>query len=158
MKKALLLLLILTVSVVGQEEYFGQNKVQYKNYKWHYIQTHNFDIYIDQDQDSIAKFAATVLENAYSIISREVNHKLTIRVPVVIYSSPNDFVQTNIISELLPEGVGGFTEIFKTRIVVPFNGSYERNQFPDFSSGFFQDAVMAGRGLCRVFIPTRLDL
>jgi len=110
---------------VGQEEYFGQNKVQYKNYKWHYIQTHNFDIYIDQDQDSIAKFAATVLENAYSIISREVNHKLTIRVPVVIYSSPNDFVQTNIISELLPEGVGGFTEIFKTRIVVPFNGSYE---------------------------------
>ena len=125
MKKTILLVLMFVVSAFCQEEYFGQNKVQYKNYDWYYIQTRNFDIYIGFDQDSIASFAAGALEDAYEIVSRQLNHELTIRVPVVIYSSPNDFVQTNIISELLPEGVGGFTEVFKTRVVIPYNGSYE---------------------------------
>ena len=125
MKKTLLILLILTVSVSGQVEYFGQNKVQYKNYDWYYIQTRNFDLYVNHDQDSTAAFAAKTLEEAYKLISRELDYELTVRVPVIIYSSPNDFLQTNVTSELLPEGVGGFTEIFKNRIVVPFDGSYE---------------------------------
>ncbi|MCD6162038.1 MAG: PD40 domain-containing protein [candidate division Zixibacteria bacterium] len=125
MKKIILLIIILAVSAMGQEVYFGQNKVHYQNYDWCYIQTHNFDIYMNENQDSIATFAAGALENAYAIIKDELDHELTARVPVIIYSSPNDFQQTNVTSELLPEGVGGFTEIFKNRIVVPFDGSYE---------------------------------
>ena len=125
MKKALFFILILAAAAFGQEEYFGQNKVQYKNYDWYYIQTEHFDIYINRDQDTVATFAASELENAYQSVTKELNHELTSRVPVIIYSSPNDFQQTNIVSDLLPEGVGGFTEVFKTRVVVPFNGSYE---------------------------------
>ncbi len=127
MRKIGLLALILALPAVvfGQVEYFGQNKVQYKSYDWHYIQTHNFDIYYDQGQDSLAYFAADVMEKSHEIIANQLNHELTSRVPVIVYTSPNDFQQTNVTSGLLPEGVGGFTEVFKTRVVIPFNGSYE---------------------------------
>jgi len=127
MKKLAILLMTLTIaaSAYAQSEYFGQNKIQYKIYQWQYIQTHNFDIYYDKGQDSLAYFAADVLEKANVIISEQLNHELTSRVPVIIYTSPNDFLQTNVVPDLLPEGVGGFTEVFKTRVVVPFDGSYE---------------------------------
>jgi Tol biopolymer transport system component len=127
MKKLTTLILVLIISViaVSQVEYFGQNKVQYKSYDWHYIQTHNFDIYFNEGQDSLAYFAANVLEKANEIVDEQLDHELTSRVPVIIYSSPNDFQQTNVTPELLPEGVGGFTEVFKTRVVIPFDGAYE---------------------------------
>lgn len=125
MKKTAIIFLYLAATVFGQMEYFGQNKVQYKDFEWYYIQTRNFDIYFNEEQDTIAYFAAEVLEDAYKQVSKELNHSLTVRVPIIVYSSPNDFQQTNIIPDILPEGVGGFTEIFKNRIVVPFNGSYE---------------------------------
>ncbi len=44
---------------------------------------------------------------------------------MIIYNSHNDFQQTNVVSDLIEEGVGGFTESFKNRMVVPFTGSYE---------------------------------
>lgn len=125
MKKITIIFLLLTTTVFGQVEYFGKNKVQYKDFKWYYIQTRNFDIYFNEKQDTIAYFAAKTLEDAYKLVSKELNHSLTARVPIIIYSSPNDFQQTNVIPDILPEGVGGFTEVFKNRIVVPFNGSNE---------------------------------
>jgi len=109
----------------AQTVYFGQNKVQYRDFDWYYIQTPNFDIYFYKDEDTLATFAANVLEKAYLDIKEELDYNLTDRVPVIIYASHNEFQQTNVISELIPEGVGGFTEVFQNRIVIPFTGSYE---------------------------------
>jgi Tol biopolymer transport system component len=53
------------------------------------------------------------------------NHNLGKRVPCIIYQSHNEFQQTNVTNSLLEEGVGGFTESFKNRMVMPFTGSYE---------------------------------
>jgi hypothetical protein len=47
------------------------------------------------------------------------------RIPLIIYGSASSFERTNVIPDLLPEGVGGFTTRMKNRIVVPFDGSYE---------------------------------
>lgn len=121
----LLLVLAGFQSVSAQEVYFGQNKVQYKNFDWFYIQTPHFDVYFYKGEDTLAVFAAGALENAYLEIKEELNYNLSDRVPIIIYASHNEFQQTNVISELIPEGVGGFTEVFKNRIVIPFTGSYE---------------------------------
>jgi Tol biopolymer transport system component len=129
MKKTLitsLLLLTLAYAFSGaQETYFGKNKVRYKDFDWSYIQTRHFDIHFYEDAYPTAQFASAVLESAYVEISHELNYLIQRRVPIFIYNSNNDFQQTNIISSLIPEGVGGFTEMFKNRIVVPFSGSYE---------------------------------
>lgn len=109
----------------AQEEYFGKNKVQWKNFDWEFIQTSHFDIYFYQDSYHLAKFAAEVLESSYVNISDELNYLLRKRIPVFVYNSPNEFQQTNITNQLLGEGTGGFTEVFKNRMVMPYNGSYE---------------------------------
>ncbi len=129
MKKIVALSVLLVVCAAtllpAQERAFGKNKVTYKKFDWKFIQTRHFDIYYYEDAYSTAKFAADVMEDAYVEISRELEYKLQRRVPVFVYNSQNDFQQTNITPELLPEGVGGFTEAFKNRIVIPFTGSYE---------------------------------
>src|SRR3990172_10603266 len=104
---------------------FGKNKVQYRSFDWSYIQTNNFDIYYYSGGYQLAKFAAEVLEEAYQTVSDQLRYQLKKRVPIIVYQSPNEFQQTNVISELIEENVGGFTEAFKNRVVVPYNGSFE---------------------------------
>ncbi|MDF1544570.1 MAG: BamA/TamA family outer membrane protein [bacterium] len=124
------LILLFTILVIGanlsaQETYFGKNKVRYKDFEWSYIQTRHFDIHFYEDAYKTAKFSASVLESSYVEITRELNYRIQKRIPVFVYNSHNDFQQTNIISSLISEGIGGFTEAFKNRIVIPFTGSYE---------------------------------
>ena len=47
--------------------------------------------------------------------------------PLIFYSSHLHFQQTNTINRLLPEGVGGFFEFIKGRVVIPYSGN--NNQF-----------------------------
>jgi WD40 repeat protein len=120
-----LLLILLASAGYSQDVYFGKNKVRYKDFDWKYIQTRHFDIYFYEQAYETAKFAANVMESSYVEIVDELGYRIKERVPVFIYNSHNDFQQTNITPSLLPEGVGGFTEAFKNRIVIPFTGSYE---------------------------------
>ncbi|MGH8003326.1 MAG: peptidase MA family metallohydrolase, partial [Limisphaerales bacterium] len=113
--------------VIGnaQETYFGKNKVHYKKFDWHYIQTEHFDIYYYQNGYELAKFAAASLESAYVQVRKSLNYDVRKRVPIILFLSHNDFQQTNVTPELIEEGVGGFTESFKNRVVLPFMGNYE---------------------------------
>ncbi len=122
---ALAVTLLLAATAGAQEEYFGKNKVQYKNFHWKYIQSPNFDVYFYGDDYDLAKFSITELESAYVYVSDQLDYRLRGRIPVFVYNSPNEFQQTNVVPDILPESVGGFTESFKNRVVVPFNGSYE---------------------------------
>jgi len=129
MKKqiALIVICLLAFSLVSQaqETRFGKNKVRYKDFDWSYIQTRHFDIFFYDDGYATAKFAADVLESAYDEATGELGYLIQRRIPIFVYNSQNDFQQTNITTTMLPEGVGGFTEMFKNRVVNPFFGSYE---------------------------------
>lgn len=104
---------------------FGRNKVQYKNFTWYYIQTKHFDIYFNQEGPGVVEFAAKAAETALDDIQKRIHYRINNRIVFVLYSSQNDFQETNVIDEYLPEGVGGFTELFKNRVVVPFTGDYK---------------------------------
>jgi len=109
-----------------QAQSFGQNKVQYEEFDWTFIRSDNFDVYFYPGHRDLAVFAAEVAEKALQQISDELDWRLTERISVIVYASHNDFQQTNVTLSYLPEGVGGFTELFKNRIVVPFEGDYEQ--------------------------------
>lgn len=117
-------LLLFGAFLVGQE--FGKNKIQYKDFNWKHIKTSHFTIYYYQGEEELAKFAAQVAEDSYYQLQEDLNHNFTKRMPLILYNSHNDFEQTNVTLELVEEGVGGFTELFKNRMVTPFEGSYER--------------------------------
>ena len=118
-------LFFFAATVEAQNSVFGKNKVQYKDFKWEFIQTDHFDIYFSQDGDDLADFAAQVAEDSYKDISKLVHYEITNRISIIVYNSHNEFQQTNVVDEYLDEGIGGVTELFKNRVILPFEGSYE---------------------------------
>ncbi|GIV56337.1 MAG: hypothetical protein KatS3mg040_1105 [Candidatus Kapaibacterium sp.] len=105
---------------------FGKNKVQYQSFEWRYITSPHFDIYFHDSLDYIAKFCAYKAEDALDELIRSFGFRPNKRLTIVLYGSHNQFQQTNIIGQLLPEGVGGVTELFKNRMVLPFEGDWEK--------------------------------
>ena len=107
---------------------FGQNKVNYKDFDWFYIQTRHFDIYFSKGAEKIAEFTAAASEDALNHIQKDINYQLNNRVTLIVYNSHNDFQETNVTDEYTGKGTGGFTEPFKNRVVFPFEGSYKKFQ------------------------------
>jgi Tol biopolymer transport system component len=122
----LIILFLFTASAFSQNTPFGKNKVQYKEFKWRFIQTKHFDIYFHQDGKFLAEYAGHSAERSLADLTNNLEYRITNRVPIIIFNSHNEFQQNNVIDVYLPEGVGGVTELFKNRIVVPFEGDWEK--------------------------------
>ncbi|MEA3391852.1 MAG: BamA/TamA family outer membrane protein [Candidatus Marinimicrobia bacterium] len=116
----ILLLLVFNLSFAQ----FGQNKVQYDVFDWNFIQSKHFNIYFNGENKTISDFCAQTAESSYESLSTLFDWDLKKRYAIIVYDSHNDFQQTNTTNSYMPEGVGGFTELFKNRVVVPFEGSY----------------------------------
>ncbi|TLY28207.1 MAG: biopolymer transporter Tol, partial [Ignavibacteria bacterium] len=110
----------------AQQTIFGKNKVQYKDFHWFYVQSSHFDVYFNQGGESLADFTASIAESSYNSISKSFRYQITNRIPVVVYDSHNEFQQTNVVNSYLEEGIGGVTELFKNRVVIPFEGDYKK--------------------------------
>jgi len=143
----MIFLLLLT-----SQYYFEQNKIQYKSYEWLMHETEHFEIYYYKTEKVLVPFAADVLEESYSRLRERLNYKEKKNeepIPVILYQSHQDFRGTNIILDRIPEGVGGFAEIFKNRIVVPFSGSYSdfRHVLNHELVHIFQYRILYGTGI-----------
>ncbi len=104
--------------------YFGKNKIQYSDYRWEVFSTEHFDVFFYDGEKELASFIAAVAESSYREHSIRFRFYPSCRIPLIIYHTPNLFQETNTIPYILPEGVGGFTEYLKGRVVVPYNGSW----------------------------------
>lgn len=124
MRKIIVIVILLAEGLLAQS--FGQNKVQYKDFDWSLISAPNFDVYFYGDDTHLAEFTAKVAEDAHEQISKHLRWTLKKRVSIIVYYSHNDFQQTNVIWQYMQEGIGGVTELFKNRVVLPFEGDYEQ--------------------------------
>ncbi len=119
----LAMLFVLPLGAFGQ--YFGQNKVNYNMHEWYYLRTEHFDIYHPKDEYELAKFTAWTAERSLQDIQESFNWQLTSRVIFIVYPNHNEFQQTNV-GGFIGESTGGFTEFMKNRVVIPFEGNYEK--------------------------------
>ncbi len=130
MKKAILMLTIcfatLPVTVFAQYYYFGRNKVQYEDFDWRVLKTKHFDIYYNSEMEQVAEIGAGIAESAYDRLKIDFNHVITYPIPLIFYNTHIQFQQTNVSPGFIPEGVGGFFEFMKGRVVIPFLGSMEQ--------------------------------
>jgi Tol biopolymer transport system component len=125
MKRNLILIWLASCQFLFSQS-FGQNKVQYREFDWSYISSPQFDVYYYGDEIELAKFTMETANKAYEQISKHLRWTLRKRVPIIVYHSHNDFQQTNVVYEYMQEGIGGVTELFKNRVVLPFEGDYEQ--------------------------------
>ncbi|MBN1558802.1 PD40 domain-containing protein [candidate division KSB1 bacterium] len=126
--KAILLSITLLCSLGGtlQAQYFGKNKVQHKSLEWQYLQSEHFDIYFTNGGEEIAAFTARIAEESYVDLRKNLKYELVDRIKIIVYNSHNDFGQTNVDLSPPEESVGGFTEFFKNRVVIPYEGEWEK--------------------------------
>lgn len=104
---------------------FGKNKVQYHIFDWKYIETDHFIIYHYQGGENLAEFCAVVAEEALKSLQESWTYTLESKVRMVVYNSHSHFEETNVMGGVPDESVGGFTEFFKNRAVVPYQGNWE---------------------------------
>jgi WD40 repeat protein len=119
------LIFFLGLFSAGHAQYhFGKNKIQYTNFQWQVMKTEHFEVYFYPEERELAETAAAMAEKSYHELAAKFHLLLSRPTPLILYSAHNYFQQTNTIPYLLPEGVGGFMEFMKGRVVIPFDGSY----------------------------------
>lgn len=123
MKKLLIAILLLTQGLLFAQT-FGRNKVNATVQDWSVLKTMHFDIYFPRGEDEFGKTAGLMAEEIYYYIKNDLKYPVISRIPIIFYATRTEFQVTNIIYPLLSEGVGGFTESLRNRVVVPFDGSY----------------------------------
>jgi len=110
--------------LAAQFNYFGQNKVQYRDFEWQVLPGEHVDVYFYPEEDEIARLALVYAEESFRILEQKFGHTPPRRIPLIIYASHTDFEQTNILPFVPPEGILGVTEFLKQRVTVPFQGNY----------------------------------
>ncbi|MFZ1289517.1 MAG: hypothetical protein WAR79_05485 [Melioribacteraceae bacterium] len=110
----------------AQLYFFGRNKVHYENFEWKVIKTEHFDIYYYDDFEEMAEIGAAYAEEAFDDLKIKFNHIMVRKIPLIFYNTHNHFQQTNTIPNFIPEGVGGFFEFMKGRVVIPYLTSLEQ--------------------------------
>lgn len=159
-----LLIFILSVAVLAplsHAQYFGRNKVQYKKFDFRVMETEHFDIYFYPEMKEAALQASRLAERWYARLSRVLNHNLSGRQPLILYSSSPDFQQTTAIPGVIGEGVGGVTEMFKRRIVLPLGASLEDTDHVighELVHAFQYDITSQSRSSYASKVPTALRL
>ena len=129
MTRAVIKVMTLTLALWGalsasaSAQYFGSNKVQYDRFAFQVLPTSHFDIYYYPDEAEATSVAARLAERWYSRLSRVLDHTLAERPPIVLYASHAHFTQTTIVPGHIPEGVGGFTDHQRGRVVLPFTAA-----------------------------------
>lgn len=90
------------------------------------MKTEHFEIYYNAGMEPIAETGARIAEDAWSRLKVEFSHTITHPIPLIFYNTHIQFQQTNVSPGFIPEGVGGFFEFLKGRVVIPFLGSMEQ--------------------------------
>jgi len=135
---------------------FGKNKVHYKAFKWVTRETPHFNIYFYKGEERLADNTVKMAERAYAYLSKTLKHEFLHKIPLIVYASSDDFQQTEVISGMLDEGIGGVTESLKGRIVIPFLGSYRSFNHVlvhELTHAFQFDILSGGRSGFGAFSP-----
>src|ERR1700759_1673446 len=106
-------------SVNANAQYFGQNKVRYKNFKFKVYKSPHFDIYYYLQNDSLVKRFAQESELWYTLHQQVFRDTFKKPNPIILYADHPDFQQTTAIDGEIDIGTGGVTEGLKNRVVMP---------------------------------------
>lgn len=103
---------------------FGKNRVQYRKFKWQYLQTTNFNTYFYEDGKTIANYVLQVAEKELPAIEQFVEYGLQRRANIVIYNNFNEMEQSNIGLNIDWQTTGGITKLVNNKMIVYFNGDH----------------------------------
>jgi dipeptidyl aminopeptidase/acylaminoacyl peptidase len=115
--------LVATQPHTALAQYFGSNKVQYDLQRFQVLKTEHFDIYFHQENREPIDIAARIAERWWARLAVFFGHEPRHRQPLVLYESHIAFEQTQVVPDRIDPHVGGLTEPWRRRIVMPLAAS-----------------------------------
>ncbi len=103
----------------GAAQYFGKNKVQYRDFNWRIYHSPHFDVYYYTDNRDLLQKVVSFAESAYDQLSQEFDYQIQNPTPLVFYETHSAFEQNNVISNFIPEGLGAFATSIRNRMFLP---------------------------------------
>lgn len=115
-----LMLLFSFLTTKTSAQYFGRNKVLYRNFDFRILQTPHFDIYNYLQNNAVKNRFAQLTEQWYNMHQSVLKDTFKQRNPLILYNNHAEFQQTRAIEGQIDVGTGGVTEALKNRVVMPF--------------------------------------
>ncbi|HLG02456.1 MAG TPA: hypothetical protein VI731_02605, partial [Bacteroidia bacterium] len=109
----------------GSQTEFGQNRVQYQDFKWNYFKFEKYDVYFNTGGTELAIYTAKAARKHIAEIEKFFDYTLDDRIQFIVYNKLEDFKQSNI--GLTPDdgsNVGGVTRIVGRKVFVFFEGDH----------------------------------
>jgi len=101
--------------------YFGKNKVRYDTFDWRVYRSPHFEVYYYPEFEQHLARVVSYMESGYRFLSSELKHEIAFSIPIILYKTSSEFQQTNLFPSFIPEGVLGFTEPVRDRMVLPID-------------------------------------
>ena len=84
---------VLGAAAPARAQYFGRNKVQYKNLQFEVLKTEHFQIYFYPEEQAAVDDLARMAERWYARLSKIFNYDLSSIQPIVVYASRPTFAR-----------------------------------------------------------------
>ncbi|ATL46894.1 hypothetical protein COR50_06700 [Chitinophaga caeni] len=104
---------------------FGQNRVQYKNFKWRFYTTKHFHTYFSQNGLELGKYVAQVAEKELPSLEEFMEFTFRQRVEIIVYNNFSEYQQSNIGMGIEWQNTGGVTKFVGNKLLVYFDGDHE---------------------------------
>ncbi len=118
---ALALGVALATLAPANAQYFGRNRVQYRDFDWRIYHSTHFDVYYYTAEEHQLKKAVSLAESAYDELSRVFDYQIQEPTPLIVYQTHSAFLQNNIILNGVPEGAQAFASPVLFRMVLPLD-------------------------------------
>ncbi|MEP1258773.1 MAG: biopolymer transporter Tol, partial [Algoriphagus sp.] len=78
------------------QERFGKNRIQHKQFEWYYYSSNNFEVYYYDRGGANAKMAIDYLESEFNRITQMIGYVAYTKPKIYIYNSPEELLQSNV--------------------------------------------------------------
>lgn len=121
----ILFLFIFCEVSLGQQalETFGKNRIQFKQFRWNYLSSENFDVYYYDDRKKVAQESLEYLETEFDRVTDLIGFYPYQKTKVFLYNSVTDLQQSNIGLNHTQFSSGGETEFIKPYVEIAHPGT-----------------------------------
>lgn len=78
------------------QERFGKNRVQHKQFEWYFYSSNNFEVYYYDRGGANAKMAIDYLESEFDRLTQMIGYVAYTKPKIYIYNSPEELLQSNL--------------------------------------------------------------
>jgi hypothetical protein len=121
----LIILFCTSVQAQHADDSFGKNRIQYKQFRWNYLSSENFDVYYYDDRKRVAQESLEYLEGEFDRVTDLIGFYPYQKTKVFLYNSVTDLQQSNIGLNHTQFNSGGETEFIKPYVEIAHSGTLQ---------------------------------